>query len=74
MAHLAMRRRPGVAHDVAVRGFDLDDLGAEISENQRCQRPEDDRREIEDPDPRERSHIPVGQRIDSMAIRHCEAR
>jgi len=55
MAHLAMPRGSGIAHDVAVRRFDLDDVGPEIGEDLRRQRPEDDRGQIENLDPRERS-------------------
>jgi len=50
-----MPGRAGIAHDVALRRFDLDHLGAEIAEDLRRQRSKDDRRQVEHLDPGERT-------------------
>ncbi len=55
MAHLAVPRRAGIAHDVALGRLDLDHLGAEIAHDLRRQRPEHDRRQIDHLDPSERA-------------------
>ena len=54
MAHPAVPRGTGIAHDIAFRRFDLDYLGAEIAEDLRRQRPEHDGRQVEHLDPGER--------------------
>src|SRR5256885_17002074 len=40
--------RPAVAHDLATRGLDLDDLGPELGQVVRGQRPRDHMRHVDD--------------------------
>ena len=63
MAHLAMPGRLGIAHDVAARRLDLDYLGAEIAEDLRRERPQYDRRQIEDLDAGERPRSCFAHRV-----------
>src|SRR5215472_760339 len=53
MAHVARPSRTSIAHDVALRRFDLDHLGAEVTWDLRRQRSKDDRGQAGDPDPGE---------------------
>ncbi len=55
MTHLAVPGGTGIAHDVAIRRFDLDHLGTEITEDLRRQRSEHDRCQIDNLDPGERA-------------------
>src|SRR5262249_966782 len=62
MAHLAMPGGTGITHDVAIRRFNLDYLGAEITQDLRRQRPEDNGRQVEHLDPGERTWFGLAHR------------
>ena len=79
VAHPAVSRGTGIAHDIAFRRFDLDYLGAEIAEDLRRQRPEHDGRQVEHLDPGERprfglAHHATRNMIASVAVSSPEER
>ena len=68
VAHLAVPGRLGIPHDIASRRLDLDHLGAEVAQDLRRQRPQHNRRQIEDLDAGQRPRFRWGHRAASNMI------